>query len=176
MPTDNTVLNTGSGGDTVRDLARQAGNVKTQVVQLDIGGSSANAEVLVTAGQQTMAASLPVVFASDQTPFSITGVPARDNFGQALSAVSGTTITVASVVAVAGYRIKGMVCHGTGEGYFAIRTGLTTVLSGRIRASAPMLVITLPNGIATTVGAVVTLTVTNEAGATADYEATLLGE
>ena len=64
---DNTVLNNGAGGDTIRDLARQAGTIKTQVVQIDIGGASANAEVLVTAGQQVMAASLPVVIASNQS-------------------------------------------------------------------------------------------------------------
>ena len=64
---DNTVLNNGTGGDTIRDLARQAGTIKTQVVQIDIGGASANAEVLVTAGQQAMAASLPVVIAGNQS-------------------------------------------------------------------------------------------------------------
>jgi hypothetical protein len=65
---DNTTLNSGTGGDTIRDLARLAGTVKTQVVQLDMGGASANAEVLVTAGQQVAAASMPVVLASDKTP------------------------------------------------------------------------------------------------------------
>ena len=64
---DNTLLNVGTGGDTVRDLARQAGLVKTQVVQLDLGGATANAEVLITAGQQLMAASVPVVLASNQS-------------------------------------------------------------------------------------------------------------
>ena len=164
-----------TGTDTIRDLARQAGTVKTQVVQLDIGGSSANAEVLVTAGQQLMAASLPVVLASDYVLPTQTAA-AKDNFGQALSVVAAATATIASVTAPAGYRIKGMVCHGTGEGYFAARIAGTVVLSGRIRASAPMLIITLPNGIPTATGAAVTLTVTNEAGVTADYEATLLGE
>lgn len=63
--TDNTILNPGSGGDTVRDLARQSGTVKTQVAQIDIGGPSANAEILLTAGIQLAAASVPVVLASD---------------------------------------------------------------------------------------------------------------
>lgn len=70
---DNTVLAVQTGGDTIRDLARQLGSVKTQVCQLDIGGASANAEVLVTAGQQTMAASLPVVIASNQTALAVGG-------------------------------------------------------------------------------------------------------
>jgi hypothetical protein len=43
---DNTLLNVGTAGDTIRDLARQAGTVKTQVVQLDFGGASSNAESL----------------------------------------------------------------------------------------------------------------------------------
>ena len=173
---DNTVLNAGVGGDTVRDLARQAGTVKTQVTQLDIGGPSANAEVLVTAGQQVMAASVPVVIASNQPAIATQGVAARDSWGQALSAVASSTVTIAGLAAPSGFRVRGMVCHGTGEGYFAVQVASVTVLSGRIRASAPVLVITLQNGIAVATGVAVTLSVTNESSVTADYEATLLGE
>ena len=54
---DNTTL---AGGDIIRDLARQAGTIKTQVMQIDAGGPTGNAEKLITAGQQTMANSLPV--------------------------------------------------------------------------------------------------------------------
>lgn len=60
-------------GESIRDLARSAGTVKTQVVQLDLGGASANAEVLITAGQQVMAASVPVVIASNQTTVPTAG-------------------------------------------------------------------------------------------------------
>lgn len=67
MATDNTQLNSGVGGDTIRDLARQAGSIKTQVIQLDLGGASTNSEVLITAGQQLSAVSVPVVIASDQS-------------------------------------------------------------------------------------------------------------
>lgn len=70
--TDNTVLNPGSGGDTIRDVNR-TGAVKTQVVQIDIGGAATNAEALVTSGQQTSANSLPVVIASDQQPIQHVG-------------------------------------------------------------------------------------------------------
>lgn len=84
---DNTTLPAGTGGDTIRDLARLAGTVKTQVVQLDIGGAAANSEVLVTAGQQTMAASLPVVFASNQTALPVTGT-----FFQATQPVSNASL------------------------------------------------------------------------------------
>lgn len=71
MAADNTLLNTGTGGDTIRDLARQAGTIKTQVVQLDMGGASANAEILVTAGQQSTLNSLPVVLAGDHSVINV---------------------------------------------------------------------------------------------------------
>jgi hypothetical protein len=59
MSGDNTTLNAGSGGDTVRDINRSG--VKTQVVQLDMGGESA--EQLVT-----YSSPLPA------TPVSVIGV------------------------------------------------------------------------------------------------------
>ena len=92
MAADNTVLNAGSAGDTIRDLARQAGTIKTQVVQLDIGGATANAEVLVTAGTQVSANSLPVVIASDQTAVNVkiaTDITATNN----LTALGQVTTT-----------------------------------------------------------------------------------
>ena len=66
MSSDNTTLNPGYSGDTIRDLARLGGTVKTQVLQIDVGGPSANAENLVVAGQQAMASSIPVTIAGDQ--------------------------------------------------------------------------------------------------------------
>ncbi len=83
------------GTDTIRDLARQSGTVKTQVVQIDAGGSTGNAEVLITAGQQAMAASLPVVLASDQTavPVKATYQTRSDTY---TAAASGTTVSVAT--------------------------------------------------------------------------------
>lgn len=59
------------GTDTIRDLARQGGTAKTQVMQLDLGGDTANAEVLLTAGQQLAAVSMPVVIASNQTTLPV---------------------------------------------------------------------------------------------------------
>lgn len=61
---DNTVINSGTGGDTIRDIDRSG--IKTQVLGLDI--NPGGAERLMTAGQQTAANSVPVVIASDQTP------------------------------------------------------------------------------------------------------------
>jgi hypothetical protein len=44
---DNTVIPAGTGGDTIRDIDRAGAGIKTQVVQLDMGGGNANAEMLV---------------------------------------------------------------------------------------------------------------------------------
>lgn len=46
--TDNTVLNSGSGGDTIRTLVKSGNTAKTQAVQLDVGGGDSNAEVFVS--------------------------------------------------------------------------------------------------------------------------------
>ena len=173
---DNTVLNIGTGGDTVRDLARQGGTVKTQVLQLDLGGASANAEVLLTAGQQVKAFSMPVVLASDQGALPVVNSVAANSFGQAIGITAGATATLATIASSAvGYQIKGMVAHGTGDGYFVIQVASVAVLSGRIRSTMPTLSIILPNGMAVATGSLVTLKVTNESGSTADFEATLLG-
>lgn len=175
---DNTILNaaTVAGGDSMRDLARQAGAVKTQVVQIDIGGATANAEVLVTAGQQVMAASLPVTIAADQPPIKVLNATGSTLWGQSLAAVAGSTVTPVSIASsVAGYQIKGAICHGTGDGYFAVQVAGVTVVSGRTRATAPMLQLILPNGISVATASNVSVRVTNESGSTADYEVTLLG-
>lgn len=173
---DNTLLNVGVGGDTVRDLARQGGGVKTQVVQLDIGGASSNAEVLITAGQQQMAASVPVVLASNHTPLQTVAAPAYSAWAQSAALTAGATGTLTSIPSSpAGFQIKGLVAHGTGDGYWAIQVASITVLSGRTRATTPTLVLMLTNGISAPTGSVVTLKVTNESGSTADYEATFLG-
>ena len=173
---DNTQLNSGSGGDTIRDLARLAGTVKTQVIQLDIGGASTNAEVLVTAGQQLASQSIPVVIASNQSALSTANVLGSSTWAQSLAVVAGATPTVISIAStVLGYQIKGLIAHGTGDGYFFVQAGGLTVISGRTRSTAPMLQLLLPNGISVPAGSALTVKVTNESGSTADYEITLLG-
>lgn len=80
--TDGTVLNTGVFGDTIRDttkstvtapgattsLGQQQSNTtqKTQIVALDLGGASGNAEYLYTVGPALAIESAPVVLAGDQ--------------------------------------------------------------------------------------------------------------
>ncbi len=68
MATDNTILNAGLGGDTVRTLAKTINApAKTQVMALDVGGGDASAESLLAVGTAKMAASIPVTIASDDT-------------------------------------------------------------------------------------------------------------
>lgn len=62
---DNTVLNSGSGGDTIRGIQRTSGGAKTQVMAVDLGGASTNSELLLQGGQSPSAKAIPVVPASD---------------------------------------------------------------------------------------------------------------
>lgn len=63
---DNTILNAGTGGDTIRTIAKTATGAKTGVTVIDVGGGAdASPETPLVAGQQTKAASLSVVPASD---------------------------------------------------------------------------------------------------------------
>ena len=98
------------------------------------------------------------------------------NWGQALAVVAASTATVVNLPSsVAGYQIKGMLCHGSADGYFSIQVAGVTKVSGRIRSTAPMLQLILPNGISVTTGSAISVQVTNESGSTGDYEVTLLG-
>src|SRR5258707_8978564 len=78
---DNTTLSVGTGGDLIRDVDRSG--TKTQVVGLDLGIGDGT-EKLMSAGQQVMASSLPVVIASNQS-----AVPVSQSGGWSVS-VSGT--------------------------------------------------------------------------------------
>jgi len=69
---DNTTMLPGGGGDTLRDVDRAG--VKTPVVGLDLGIGTGS-EKLMAPGQATMANSIPVALASDQStlPVSVPG-------------------------------------------------------------------------------------------------------
>ena len=118
MSTDNTLLNPGVGGDTVRDLARQGGSVKTQAVQLDLGGGSANAEVLITAGQQVMSASVPVVMASNQPAITI-----ADGNNPYRGASSYFASSSGTAVVPSGARIVSLSAHSVTGGTISIFGG-----------------------------------------------------
>jgi hypothetical protein len=130
---DNTVITAQTGGDTIRDLARQSGSVKTQVMQLDLGGVTGNAELLVTAGQQTMANSMPVAIASNQAAVPVTG---NKPVGPATIAVAQVTIGTSAAQIVAAR--TGAV--GTGRCSVTLNnTGAATIFVG-------------PSGVTTTTG------------------------
>ena len=166
--TDNVLLNIGTGGDslaadnvsTLNGAASSVPKVQRAKVTFGLPG---------TATDVSAANPMPVTFTASSAP------PANNAWGQALAQTAGATATIASLTAPAGYRVKGLVAHGTGDGYWFVQISSATVLSGRTRATAPMLVISLPDGISVATGSVVALKVTNESGSTADYEATLLG-
>lgn len=67
---DNTVLIPGTTGDTIRTIARAG--IKTPVSVIDLGGE-AGPEALLVSGQQAMAASIPVVIASNQSTLTVAG-------------------------------------------------------------------------------------------------------
>src|SRR4051794_5362725 len=97
---DNTTLPRSSGdGDTFRNKDRSG--VKTQVVGLDIniGGVT---EGLMQAGQQLMAASVPVVLASDQTAISVAARGATTGGLTIYRLLSAATTNAASVKGSAG--------------------------------------------------------------------------
>lgn len=170
---DNTILNTGAGGDVIRNVSRNG--VKTQVIQIDLG--STNTEALLGIGQHLMATSMPVTLAYDQPALSVMVVPAATLWGQALSVTTTSTATIVNILtSISNYKIKGFICHGLGDGYFFVQVNGATVLSTRTRASFPVANIILPNGIAVPANSQITLKVTNESGSTSDYEGTLLGE
>ena len=155
---DNTVINLGAGGDTI--ASDDVSGVKYQRIKVVIGVEGTDG------GNVSGSNPLPVVQTSG-----------RLSWGQSLAVAAGATATPVNLPAVAaGYRIKGAICHGTADGYFAVQVNGITLVSGRTRSTAPMLQIQLPNGVATSAGANVAVRVTNESGSTADYEITLLGE
>ena len=153
---DNTQLNPGTGGDVV--ATDDIGGVKYQRVKVNFGVDGVSTDV------------------SSANPLPVVSSPASNAWGQSIAVVAGVTATLVNITsATSGYQVRGLVAHGTGDGYWFLQVSNVTVLSGRTRATSPTLVLSLPNGIAVTQGFTVTLKVTNESGSTADYEATLLG-
>ena len=86
---DNTVLNPGASGDKIRDLDRQGGTVKTQVVQLDFGGVSANPESLVSTGNPLPVS--PPALAAQVTSAVASALVLKASAGSLCSLVASTT-------------------------------------------------------------------------------------
>lgn len=77
---DNTVLNLGTGGDTIRTLDRLAQGIKTEVVQIDVGGPDPLPESLVAAGNP-----LPVVNPYDRVELALSVQQAKLLMAQSLN-------------------------------------------------------------------------------------------
>lgn len=127
---NNTTLNATSGGDTIRDIDRSG--VKTQVVQMDVGGASA--ESLLVLGQGAMAASLPVVLASNQTsiPVTLTSTTLTGT-----SAVSGTvTANAGTNLNTSALALDATITGGTQQTKITDGTNVATVKAASTAAVA----------------------------------------
>jgi hypothetical protein len=91
---DNTLLNAGTGGDTIRDIDRGAGS-KTQVVQLDFGGSSGNAEQLASLSNP-----YPIQPAATYFIFSAAGVNSSTTQLAASATFTGTVESIQNQQAI----------------------------------------------------------------------------
>ena len=107
---DNTVLPAGSGGDTIEDIdgANGTGGVKRPVVAL-AGIGKSGSHTALTAGQKTMANSIPVVVASDQSAIPVSnaaitpGSSAALEGSHVLKASAGSLYSLYCLASVAGY-------------------------------------------------------------------------
>lgn len=131
---DNTTLNAGSGGDTIRDV-NKSGSIKTPVCILDVGG--AGAESLLAVGQQAKAASLPVTIASDQGALpTVATLDAVYNGTSSLTvqrvainlSASGDTVVIAAVAGQRVHVLRWLVIVG-GSTSLTFKDG-TTALTG----------------------------------------------
>ena len=95
---DNVVLNAGSGGTTVR--AKQIGTVDTQIVQLDVGGQSAESLVStanplpVIQPHDVIASRTPITIYLDAVAGITTEALATMNINKAGTVTTGTSYTV----------------------------------------------------------------------------------
>lgn len=127
-------------------------------------------------GQALMSESVPVVLASNQPALTMATSVGTSIWGQSLAVTAGATPTIVNIASTtAAYQLKGIIAHGTGDGYFFVQINGTTIVSGRTRSTAPMLQLVLANGIGIATGSSLTVKVTNESNSTADFEVTLLG-
>jgi hypothetical protein len=116
---DNTRLNPGALGDLVRNVQKGGTDgPKSSACIIDVGG--AGVEVLLTAGQQTMAASLPVVIASNQTAVPV-------NVGTTGGLALDATLTGGGQVSQA----VGNVAAGSAD------SGAPVKLGGKVSTSIP---------------------------------------
>lgn len=92
------------------------------------------------------------------------------------SVEAGVTDTVVTVIAPANYTLTGFTATGTGDGYFLLLVDGSPVVSERINNIRRSCRQTLPCGRSIQAGAIVTLTVRNDALGNNEYEGTVFGE
>ena len=101
---------------------------------------------------------------------------ANNSYGSASAVVDSTTVMLVNIVSSSpNYKITGIVATGNADGYYEVRVGSGTVLSGRTTFGNPTLAILLNSAIVVPAGSAVVVRVTNTSGSTANYEAILLG-
>ena len=100
---DNVAITAGAGV-TIR--SDDVGGVQTQVFKLALGGDGVE-DLLLDSGQQTMAASLPVTFASDQT-FPMIAATDVAFAGQITVTTAGVPAQGTSIACPNGFMVK---CH-----------------------------------------------------------------
>ena len=105
--TDNTALNPqAGGGDSIRDLQRVGGTVKTEVVQLDFGGPNTNVENLASTINPLPVAPPPAPTDGDGVPLVNVGAPSADvatasRQGQIIDAILGPVLNPSGPATVA---------------------------------------------------------------------------
>jgi hypothetical protein len=98
---DNTILNPGAAGDTIRDLDR-GGGIKTQVVQLDIGGAAS--ESLVTGAipvSQSGTWNITNLSGTVSLPTGASTGAKQDTGNTSLSSIDGKTPALGQALAAA---------------------------------------------------------------------------
>ncbi len=100
--TDNTTLNPGVGGDVIRDLDRLSGGVRTQVMQIDVGGDSSQPESLVSASNPMPVAESGPLITLFIRLLNLLGAPvgydkAQGRYRQTAIIESGTLTTVSTL-------------------------------------------------------------------------------
>lgn len=149
---DNFVANPGSGGSTFRADDVGAG-LLIPFSKIDAGGDGL--QVPIIAGQQTMSASLPVVFASDQTALTVGTHAVTQSGSWTLAAnqsvnvaqINGVTTTMGNGVAGTGVQRVTLASDSTGQ--VTLAAGANTI--GALTANQSVNVAQI-NGVATTMG------------------------
>jgi hypothetical protein len=102
---------------------------------------------------------------------------ANNTYGSVSGIIVGNTANVVNILSTAaGYKLRGFQAQGQTDAVFYLNINGVPKYFGRINETQKTFSFALPNPDSVTTGSQVTLTVTNEGGATAFFEGTILGE